>query len=573
MSSWRDILLALAVVLVVSKAYSLVVISNDVDWRSAYVLGYYAAMKGYGFVALDSKDSAMNVYPYVLPKNDEIVVYESDHPIVRNYAAYLRAHGFSNVKTVSFTNAYRLMFTIPSDWGFKLNSAVLVSDAGGEWVLSAGPLAYAKKAYLLLVNDNTAEDDVSFVKSHGINPRNVVVVGYPGRSVKQGLLGATIVATGNRAEDAVKVAQLLKQIHGYGQVYIMSGMFLYLPSKPSDPPLWTGAKGEYPILIAYPNKIPDATMNFLKESNAIKTVIFIGPELDKVWAQAREQLKGRRVMSLFAVGYVNVPTRQPGRAYPLPALFLPSGSVAIDVESAQALPTGQLYITFRNKGQSSGYVMPTVIELNCPGTSVVIPNSKVFYVDALSSTTAEFDANKPLPAGTCTLTVSGVYGADKDNLNLDFNKTVTIPVKGVNDRSSVVLERLVYSPSSKAIVAYIKNNGAVPAYVTLYLPDVVVDGIPTALQSRTVRISPGSERAVFIRVTLSDADLLDNETVKYVLRFGERADLPVHVKEGTIRLEKETLQDVIIKFAKENPILVGAAVVLIILLLILFRKR
>ena len=573
MSSWRGILLALVLLLVVSKAYSLVVVSNDLDWRSAYIIGYYAAMKGYGFIALDSKDSAMNVYPYILPKDEEIVVYESDHPIVRNYAAYLQAHGFSNVKTVKFSSAYRLMYTLPSDWGLKLNSAVLVSDAGGEWVLAAGPLAYAKRAYLLLVNDNTAADDVSFVKSKGIDPRNVVVVGYPGRSVKQGLPGATIVATGNRAGDAVKIAELLQRIHGYGQAYVMSGMFLYLPSKPSDPPLWTGAKGEYPILVAYPKKLPDVTLNFLKDNSNIRTIIFIGPELDKVWAQAREKLQGRRVLSLFAVGYVNVPTRQPGQAYPLPALFLPSGSVAIDVESARALPTGKIYITFRNKGQSAGYVMPTVIDVNCPGVSAVITNSKVFYVDALSSTTVEFDANKPLPAGTCTLSVSGVYGADKDNLNLDFNRTITVAVKGVNDRSSVVLQRLVYSPSSKAIIAYLKNNGPVPAYVTVYLPDVIVDGIPTSLQSRTVRISPGSERATFIRVTLSDADLLDNETVKYVLRFGERSDLPVHVKEGAIRLEKETLQDRIIQFAKENPLLVGAAVVLIILLLILFRKR
>ena len=192
------VLLSLVVTLFASSSLAAtVVLVNDSDWRSAYVVGYYAAKKGYGFMAVDSEASAREVIPYLLNKEDEVIIYAGPNPVVKNYEGFLRGQGFKNVRTVRFRSAYDLMFELPEKWGLELRSAVLVSDSGGEWVLAAGPLAYASDAYLLLLNNRTKERILSLVRAK--NPNPVYVIGYAGRSLKEELPEARFIATGNRA--------------------------------------------------------------------------------------------------------------------------------------------------------------------------------------------------------------------------------------------------------------------------------------------------------------------------------------------------------------------------------------
>ena len=548
-----------------------VVLANDSDWRSAYVIGYYAAKKGYGFMAVDSEASGREVLPYVLNKDDEIIVYSGPDPVIKNYEGFLRAQGFENVRTVSFGSPYDLMFDLPREWGLELRSAVLVSDSGGEWVLAAGPLAYASDSYVLLLNNRTKDRIVSFVRSKGLEP--VYVIGYAGRSLKEELPGATFIATGNRAQDSVEVAKIMREFVPYSQVYVLSGMFLYLPSRPDTAPVWTGAGGKQPVLISYVNELPRATLDFLK-SDFIKAVVFVGPELDERWSEARAELPDKKVLSLFAVGYVRVPTRAPGKPYPLPALFLPAADVSIVPESASVVPDGRAFLRLRNLGSSAGYAMPTLLSIKCGGgfTAEITPQEAVF-VDAGDSAVVEYSFGQVIPAGDCTLYVEGVYGADKDRMELDFNAALPVTVKNIDDNSSVEVARIVYSPRLERFVIYVRNTGDVPAYVTVYLKGVLVDGVPTDLKTRQVPVRPGKTEKLYAKAYLTEADILDNPEVKYTARFGKDPGLPVHITSGTLPLEKETLQDVVLEFVLENPLLSAAALVLILVLLILLRKR
>ena len=568
----RYFLLALVVTTVLATALgATTILVNDSDWRSAYVIGYYATKAGYGFMAIDSSTTAREVIPYLLSKGDKIIIYQGAKPIFKNYEAYLRAQGFSNVSTVTFSSPYDLMFSLPAKWHIPLHSAVLVSDAGGEWVLAAGPLAYDLNAYLILLNNRTRDRAISFVKSHGLSP--VYVIGYAGRSVSRDLPGAKIIATGNRAKDAVEVAKIIRALRPYDQVFVMSGMFLYLPTRPDDVPMWTGAKGQDPIVISYVNEIPSATMGFLK-SDFIKSIVFVGPELDARWKEAHDAFPDKKVLSLFAIGYVHVPNRVPGKPYPLPALFLPAADVSVVPESARVLPDGRIFLKLRNVGSSAGYAMPTDIVLKCTGGfSAEITPQKAFFVDAKDATIAEYDLNETVPIGACTLSVTGVYGADKDRMELDFNANIPVQVQGINDPSKIEVQRIVYSPRLEHIIVYVKNTGSVPTWATVYLNNLLVDGVPTTVKTRQGLIRAGQTAKLYAKVFLTDADLLDNPEVHYTARFGKDAGLPVHILSGTLPLEKETLQDVVLEWIGENSLLVSAALVLIIVLLIVLRKR
>ena len=566
------ILLALVVTFLVGSAYAAtVVLVNDSDWRSAYIMGYYAAKKGYEFMAIDSETSAREVIPYLLDKGDEVIIYQGPKPVVKNYEGYLKGQGFTDVRTENFRSAYDLMFSLPEKWGLDLKGAVLVSDAGGEWILAAGPLAYASNSYLILLNNRTKDDAVSFVKSKGLAP--VYVIGYPGKSIVKELPDARVIATGNRARDAVEVAKEMRSFVPYSQVLVMSGMFLYLPSRPDDVPMWTGAKGTNPILVSYINELPEPTLNFLK-SDFVRAAVFVGPELDARWNEARTELEGKKVLSLFAVGYVRVPTRTPGQPYPLPVMFLPAADVSISVESASILPNGRAFLKLRNIGSSAGYVMPTLLSLKCAnGFTAEITPQEVFFVDAKDATIAEYEFNDTIPVGTCTLYVEGVYGADKDRMEIDFNASVPAPVQNVNDPSKIEVQRIVYSPRLERFVIYVKNVSDVPTYVTVYLNGVLIDGIPTDLKTRQSLVRAGQTAKLYAKAYLTDADILDNPEVKYTARYGRDSGLPVHIEAGSLPLEKETWQDVALEFVQENYLLVAAALVLIILLLIVLRRR
>jgi len=581
----RVFLLALVVTTVLASALgATVIISNDAEWQSPYLLGYYAWKTGYYFAGIDSPATAHDLIPYQIPKTDNVVIYEGPKPIVKNYEAYLRAQGFQHVTTVKFKSPYDLMYELPAKWHLRLTGAVLVSDAGGAWVLSAGPLAYASNSYLILLNNRTRDGAISFVKSHNLSP--VYVIGYAGRSVKTELPNATIVATGNRAKDAVMVAELLRKYTDYDSVAAATGLYLYLPGYPQAPPWWIGGKGKFPILLVNVNGVPKPTLDFI-ENNFIPRVlaegkrpyiVTIGPDSDAAHAVLKQEILKKYpnvlILEQFGIKVRGAPGTGGSQIRPLPVLFLPAADVSIALESANVLPDGRIFLKLRNLGNAAGYVMPTDVSIKCQGgfTAEITPD-KAFFVDAKDATIVEYDLNKTVPLGPCTVHVEGVYGADKDRMELEFNGTVPVNVQGINDPSRLKVLRIVYSPRLEHIIVYVKNTGTVPTYATVYLDNLLVDGVPTTVKTRQGMVLPGETAKLYAKVYLTDADILDNPTVHYTARFGKDAGMPVHIVTGTLPLEKETLQDVVFEFVQENSVLVAAALVLIILILIVLRKR
>ena len=580
----RYFLLVLVVTSVLANVLgATVIVSNDRDWRSAYILGYYAWKAGYHFAGIDSEATAKNLLPYQIPKKDTVVVYQGPDPVVKNYEAYLRAQGFTDVRTVSFRSPYDLMFDLPRELKLSFGGAVLVSDAGGIWALSAGPLAYSTNSYILFINNKTRDRVISFVKSHNLSP--VFVIGYPGKSVKS-IPSATVIATGNRAEDAVRVAELFKKYVQYKTVALMTGMFLYLPGDPTAPPWWIGGEGNFPILAADPKGVPEPTLDFI-ENNFIPSakaagirpwIMTVGPDADAAWAYLKQELANRYpgvlVVSQLGIKVKGLPGSPTAKVFPLPALFLPAADVSISIESASVVPDGRVFLKLRNIGSSAGYAMPTDISIKCSGGfSAEITPQKAFFVDAKDATIAEYDLNETVPVGACTVYVEGVYGADRDRMDFEFNANIPVQVRGINDPSKIEVQRIVYSPRLEHIIVYVKNTGSVPTWATVYLKNLLVDGVPTTVKTRQGLIRAGQTAKLYAKVFLTDADLLDNSEVHYTARFGKDAGLPVHIISGTLPLEKETLQDVVLEWVSENYLLVSAALVLIIVLLIVLRKR
>ena len=552
-----------------SSAFATTVIVDAKDWRVAYIVGFYAPRKGYAFLAIDSRATGEEVIPYQIPKDEEIIVFESREPIIPNYEGVLRAKGFTNVRTVPVSSAYDLMFSLPRDWGIETRGYVLVSDSAGEWVLAAGPLAYEKNYMILFLNNRTIDRILSEVPPDA----PIYVIGYQGRRIRAAFPNATYISTGSKAKDSIVIAEEFNKDVRFSQVFVLSGMFLYLPAVPGDLAVWTGAGGKYPVIISYVDGMPDYVKDFLS-SPQIKAIVFIGAELDPQWTALREEFKGqKRVVELYAVGYVNVPTREPGTPYPQPAFILPTADVKIVPESVDALAQGVVYVRLRNQGGAAGYAHITYIRLRCGEDTMEIRPQGAVFVDAGDSVLVDYNVGQVLPQTNCDVYVEGFYGPDADRSVGDFNATFTIYPQTINDRSSVDVTRVVYSPRLERFIVYVKNTGSVRTYVTAYLKGVLIDGVSTDLKTRQVAIAPGADAKLYAKAFLTDADILDNPTVHVVLRFGEQPNLPVKVLTKDLPLEKETLTDIVVEFIQENAVLVAAVVLILVVLILLIRRR
>jgi len=562
----RISLALLLLLLVAPTAFSAVNVSVSKDWRVAYLLGYYSHMGGDGFLAADNAANAKEVIPYLLPKNDEIVVYEDDDPFVKNYEAVLRGMGFTNVRTVKVSDPYTLNFDLMKLYG-PFDCYVIVPDSSGEWIYSAGAYAFAKGCAVLLLNNRTIDRIIAEVPADA----DVTIVGYEGKRLREAFPNALIIATGNKAADSVELAKRFPK--PFDQVFLVSGMYLYLPGNAWDPPIWTGGGGRYPVLIAYPDGVPEVVKQFILEH--VKVVSFIGPELDAAFGRFREEV-GDKVKSfiLINVGYQGVPTRDPGTPYPLPVLVLPTGDVRIDLESVSALPEGNLFLVFRNVGEAVGYVLPTYIRISC-GDLVIEPelNLEPVPVYGRDYSIVEIYVGEPLPQEECVLYLEARYGPDKDRLMFEFNKELRFRPQAVEDPTELAIERVVYSPRYEAFIIYVRNESPVRAYVIPEVVDVLVDGIPTTFKGRVSYVEPNSTGKLYVKALLTEADLIDNPEVKVVLRYGKSRDLPVKVTSAVLPLEKETLTDVVVEFIQENWLLVGAALALLIILLLILRRK
>ncbi len=557
--------------LIVSVAHALTVVSNASDWRVAYILGIYAHKAGYGFIALDTPENAKDVFVYLIPRADEVVIYESrSKPVVPNYEGILRAQGFTRVRTVYVDDVYSLMFDIPRDWHIEGKGYVLVPDSAGEWVLSAGALAYAGDFYVYFLNNRTIDRIISTVPKD----TKLYVIGYMGKRLRQAFPNAVYIATGSKVKDSIKIAEEYRKIKPFSQVYIMSGLFLYLPGNPGDLPSWTGF-GMGPVLISRPDPepIPEEIKKYISQDH-IKAIEFVGSEFIRQWSSLREEVGGdKRVLVRIRVKYQNVPTRPFTNEYPMPALFLPSANVLIDVENVAALPQGVVFLRLRNRGSAAGYALPTYIEVNCgEDTFGLMPKEPVF-VDAGDSTLVEYNLGVTIPQGTCTLYVEGRYGTDVDRMFEEFNKTFTFIPESVEDRSQIDITGVKYSPRLARFIIYVRNTGRVRTYVTVYLKGVLIDGVERDIKSSQVAVPPGASTKLYAKAYLTDADIMDNPTVHVVARFGEQPNLPVRVLSKDLPLEKETLTDIVVEFIEENAVLVGVIVLILVIILVLLVRK
>jgi hypothetical protein len=100
-------------------------------------------------------------------------------------------------------------------------------------------------------------------------------------------------------------------------------------------------------------------------------------------------------------------------------------------------------------------------------------------------------------------------------------------------------------------------------YSHLEIVDVIIDGIPQTIGTRTVfLLEQGQTSTQYIRAKLSELDLTENDNILIRAVYGQRELVRYKLVEKTLPLK--------VRFMKTEHILLGSSIVVIVLLILVY---
>ena len=107
---------------------------------------------------------------------------------------------------------------------------------------------------------------------------------------------------------------------------------------------------------------------------------------------------------------------------------------------------------------------------------------------------------------------------------------VKIEIGSLNDKSNVTFISAAYNKNLRRFVIRVKNTGPVDAYVDAVIEDIVIDEVKQNLNHEgVVKVSVGKTKELYIKAKLTEADILDNPTLKIKIFYGQNKDALIKV--------------------------------------------
>ncbi len=523
-----------------------VVVINSKDWKDVYYGVLYANYNNYPVYFANSPNPAglFNVLP-----KQPVILIESGDRYIPNLESQIRLRGYNIVQKITVTNSYRDLK--PEE----ANSYYVVEEDFPYLSLPAGALAMANRAWVLIVNDNNANDIASMLA----NAQKVVGIGNFKRSIENTIsqyFDKRI--TGNsKFEISAKLGEEFLKVKKTSQAIITEGNYIELEI----------LKGASPVLLVGTNLLPDEVLDFIN-SNGIKTVIAIGPQLTYVGERIRE--KTNKKVSVFIKFGQSTPGIS-GQIYALSMFPLPKLELKLNILSAVYDPENKkLMIQFSNEGQTGVYEFTTFRVLKNGQEIASGGDSEAVFIGAGESVWRSYDVFLTELTGNITVEFYTSYGESPKNLDSyltqagKFGPPFSLPLKisEIKDRSKIEILEAKYYKGSKRFGIKVKNIGDVKAVVIIKLLDVKIKGITDSLSSGIVELKPGEVKEIYIPAELDEIDIQENSKIKIEADYGERKDAVV--KSAVVTLPVEVASG--IPMILIIPVIVGIGIVILFIL-------
>lgn len=527
------------------------VIINSADWRDVYSGTQYANLNGIpNHFLVSTKHSTILLYSIPTTEKSILVLSSRERPFVVGYPDILRSRGYTQPEEVRSANInLELLRRLQN-----VSRFIVVDDAYGYNAISVAPFAVVDKSFVIFANRNTIDDVVPVLAAK--NPENVLIYGQVDREVKDALaqFNPETINKGNRFENNIEIVKRYQAIKPTKQVILTNGEFI-------EAGIMSGAD---PIIFLGRENVPEVVRSFINDGE-VEVGILIGNELVNSATFVRRTL-GISVFVKFAQG-ARQPTGSIATVEDLDRFPMPRYDLGLEITSiVYNKATGALEVTYHNTVGMAEYFKSTITIRD--GTTVkVTGDESPLFLDKNEYKTIiyrmDVDGNPlNLQASDLSGDVFTIFGESPVSLENTYQKSFQIDIIDVLDDSQLNITGLYYDTAAGEFLVRVENTGRVGAYVSVELIDLVVNGEALTFGGDGVVLVPAGKSAYLpVIVEMTDADFLDNPSVRVRAYYGERQLSRIKLTEARFPIEFRS------GYARYA---VYGAVVLIILLLLFF---
>ncbi len=527
------------------------VIANSEDWRDVYSIMLFSTLENAGADFLVSTGHGQILLNGIGREKDILVISSEDSPYVFNYPSLIQAENFASVQEIEIDSGnLDLIDELP-----EIKNFVVVGDSFGYNAVSAVPYASLTDSWVFLASRVNIGEIETILNRREVD--NILIYGYVDTEVTQALenFNPTIINTGDRFEDNIKLVEMYDKIKDVRQVILTNGEFIEKEIM----------QGMNPILFTGRDNVPEKIADYIKSSD-INVGVLIGNDLIGAATNIRRST-GISVMVKFARG-ARQRTSSISAVEGLDLFYLPVPTLDLEIYSIKYnRANSQLEVTYKSNSNMPAYLKGTINLVSDSGTLRLGDLDSVF-ISPGDLKTIVYDgveiAGEELQGEYYT-----IYGESSSSMDRILEGIIEVGIVSVLDSCQMEIKYVKYNKQEKAFVIKVENTAEVECWVDIELKDISINNIKQTIGTKgSENILPGKSKKILISQIMVDYDLKENSFVNLVSYYGERRDSLVNLYKGRFELGSQ-------RFTILTYIIIFLIIIIILLLLffLILRRR
>ena len=532
---------------VAASSKGLRVISNSEDWRDVYSVVLYSNLIGVKSNFLVSTRHSTLLLNSI-PRSESILVISSkDHPFVIGYKAILQSRQYKSADEKVFKNVNLGLANLLTN----ITRFIIIDDSYGYNAISVAPYAIVSKSYVLFADKENIREVLSLLSKRRVD--SLIIYGQVDRAVRNALAGfhpEIINEGGDRYRNNIAIVKKYLSIHPVKQAVLTNGEFI-------EAEIMSGVE---PVIFIGSQNVPQVVRDFLKNST-LEIGVLIGNQYVGTATNIRRQT-GLSVFVKFAQS-ARIPQGAISPVEGLDLFYLPTYTMRINITSmVYNQATNTLEVTLYNPEERAVYLKGTYTLHYGDNERLRVGDINPVFLDGKEYKTLVYEVKSM--TGNISADAFVIFGESMYSLEKLLEASMNIRRVTILDNSNVEIVSGYYDKRKKFFVINIKNTGAVRTYVDVDIKGIILNNLATTISADKVTpLKPGETKGIRIKADLSDEDILNNEKVRVVARYGQREKSLVKSKERVMEL----------KVRRIDYTMYILLVIIVILLFLILRGR
>lgn len=518
-NTYKIVLLAFIAVLATSTASATVVV-DSAYWQDTFSMSMYAARNDQTpFLVTHTDASGVQ---QVLPYQDDIGVMRGEEPMASNIDSQLEAMGFDIGEVVDHENPN--LDLRPDDLDH-----VYITDIGQpQAAVVSAPVAQETGSWIFIADSDNVNDIIDIVEDENLD---VTLVGEFNTHRLELLeeISDSHIEGDNHFELSVEMAEEFNDHVSFSRATVTDGNFLERDM----------FDGEYPVLIAGANILPDETKNYIQRAN-LNSVVMLGNHMTDVGQEIQDETDAT-VLVKYGQARGGEATAEALSFYPLPG-----ADAELKINSVEYSPgQQQLLVEYENPSGVNLYTSSS-IDIGYDETVETVVDDEPVFVGTESTVIESYDVE--LDVGQVEYYEAAMttrFGPSEKQLDEYVTPEddhtppyyIDIELSEIEDNANLTLLDAYYSTDVSRFAVEIENSGENDVYVSATVHEFLEGGNTETRTSDVREIEAGEEGTVYIPAELDEIDLEDNEDLNIELRFGENEVVLVQNEEHELEFK------------------------------------